>query len=86
MTEIILQVVNKHVPFEKVARGKQALFVNKDVRKAIYTKNTLRNSYFEKPNVEKWTSLQKSTLTCFKKVLTMVLSQIKFSANLTNPF
>ena len=50
LTNLFLEVVNKHVPLKmKAIRGNHASFVNKKLRKAIYTRSRLRNKMCENP-------------------------------------
>ena len=50
LTENFLSVVEKHAPLKKkVVKGNQAPFVNREFRKAIYTRSRLRNKYWKNP-------------------------------------
>ena len=50
LTNSFLEVVNKHAPLEKkTIRGNHASFVNKELRKAIYTRNRLKNKMCQNP-------------------------------------
>ena len=54
LTENFLSVVEKHAPFKKkTVRGKQAPFVNREVRKAIYTRiRLIQNKCWKNPTSE----------------------------------
>ena len=48
-----ISVVEKHAPLKKkIIRGNQAPFVNRELRKAIYTRSSLRNKYWKNPTSE----------------------------------
>ena len=53
MSENFPSVVEKHAPLKKKnVRGNQAPFVNREFRKAIYTRSRLRNKYWKNPTSE----------------------------------
>ena len=53
LTENFISVVEKHAPLKKkIIRGNQAPFVNRELRKAIYTRSRLRNKYWKNPTSE----------------------------------
>ena len=46
LTNVFSNIVNKHAPLQKkILRGNDAPFMNKELRKAVYTKSRLRNKY-----------------------------------------
>ena len=46
ITNKFLNVVNRHAPLKtKTLRGNQAPFLNKELRKEIYTRSKLKNKY-----------------------------------------
>ena len=50
LTNVFPNIVNKHAPLKKkILRGNDAPFMNKELRKAIYTRSRLRNKYFKNP-------------------------------------
>ena len=52
LTENFISVVGKHAALKKFIRGNQAPFVNRELRKAIYTRSRLRNKYWKNPTSE----------------------------------
>ena len=53
LTENFISVVEKHAPLKKKnVRGNQAPFVNREFRKAIYTRSKLRSKYRKNPTLE----------------------------------
>ena len=53
LTENFISVVEKHAPLKKkIIRGNQAPFVNRELRKAIYTRSRQRNKYCKNPTSE----------------------------------
>ena len=54
LTGTFLKVVNKHGPLKKdVLKGNQAPSINKEMRKAIYTRSMLRNKFWENSTLGK---------------------------------
>ena len=50
ITNNFLKVVNKHAPLKKkTIRGNDAPFMNKEFRKAIYTRTRLKNKFLKNP-------------------------------------
>ena len=50
LTNSFLEVVNRHAPLKKkTIRGNHASFVDKELRKAIYTRSRLRNKMCHNP-------------------------------------
>ena len=50
LTNVSSNMVNIHAPLKKkILRGNDAPFMNKELRKAIYTRSRLRNRYFKNP-------------------------------------
>ena len=57
LTKVFSNIVNIHVPLKKeILRGNDAPFMNKELRKTIYTRSRLRNRYFKNPTKENETS------------------------------
>ena len=57
LTNVFSNIVSIHVPLKKkILRGKDAPFMNKELRKVIYTRSNLRNRYFKNPTKENETS------------------------------
>ena len=53
LTNVFSKIVNKHAPLKKKTfRGNDAPFMNKELRKAIYTGSRPRNRYFKNPTKE----------------------------------
>ena len=51
LTNSFSNIVNIHAPLKKkILRGNDAPFMNKELRKAIYTRSRLRNRYFKNPH------------------------------------
>ena len=56
LTNSFQKVVNNHAPMkERIIRGNDAPFMNKEFRKAIYTRSRVKNKFFKKkfPSMEK---------------------------------
>ena len=50
LTNVFSNIVNIHAPLKnKILRGNDAPFMNKELRKAIYTRSRLRNRHFKNP-------------------------------------
>ena len=53
LTNIFSNIVDIHAPHKKkIPRSNDAPFMNKELRKAIYTRSRLRNRYFKNPTKE----------------------------------
>ena len=53
ITDIFIKIVERHVPLKKTfVRRNQAPFMNKELRKAIYTRSRLGNKFCENPTKE----------------------------------
>ena len=51
LTNAFSNIVNIHAPLKKkIVRGNDAPYMNKELRKAIYTRSRLRNRYFKNPH------------------------------------
>ena len=48
----------------KILRGNDSPFINKELRKAIYTRSRLRNRYFKNPTKENETPYKKQRNKC----------------------
>ena len=65
MIKTFLEVVNRHAPLKKqTIRGNHASFVNKDLRKAIYTRSRLRNKMCRNPMSENINAYKKQRNKC----------------------
>ena len=65
LTNVFSNIVNIHAPLKKkILRGNDAPFMNKELRKAIYTKSRLRNRYFKNPTKKNETSYKKQRNKC----------------------
>ena len=54
-----------HAPLKKkIFRGNDTPFLNKDLRKAVYTRSRPRNRYFENPTKENEMSYKKQRNKC----------------------
>ena len=61
LTNSFLKVVNKHAPLKKkTIRGNHASFVNKELRKAIYTRSRLRSKMCQNPISENINGLKRT--------------------------
>ena len=47
ITENLLETIDKQASLKTIMRSKQALWINKDLEIAIYTRNRLRNKYWQ---------------------------------------
>ena len=53
ITDTFIKIVERHVPLKKrFFKGNQAPFMNKELRKAIYTRSRLRNNFCKNPTKE----------------------------------
>ena len=51
LTKSFSLIVEKHAPLKKkTMRGNHAPFITKDLRKAIYTRNRLKNKFIKSPS------------------------------------
>ena len=72
---------------KKILRGNDAPFMNKELRKAIYTRSRLRNRYFKNPTKENETSYKKQRNKCVslrRKSITQHFSKITSKGIMTN--
>ena len=72
---------------KKIFRGNDASFLNKELRKAVYTRSWPRNSYFTNPTKENETSYKKQRNKCVsfrRKSVTQYFSQITGKGIMTN--
>ena len=70
LTENFLSVVEKHAPLKKkIVRDNQAPFVNREFRKASYTRSRLRNKYWKNPTSENelWYKQQRNKCVSLRK-------------------
>ena len=52
-TFTLIKIVERNAPLKKrFVRGNQFPFINKELRKAMYTRNSLRNNFGKKPAKE----------------------------------
>ena len=66
LSENFISVVEKHAPLKKkIVRGNQAPFVNREFRKAIYTRSRLRNKYWKNPTSENKLRYKQQRNKCF---------------------
>ena len=57
LRNVFSNIVNIHAPLQKqILRGNDASFMNKELRKEIYTRSSFRNRYFKNPTKENKTS------------------------------
>ena len=60
-------VVNKHAPLKtKVLRGNNTPFFNKQLRKEIHRRSSLKNKFNRKPNNLNWEKYKKQRNKCVK--------------------
>ena len=60
LRNVFLNIANIHAPLQKkILRGNDASFMNKELRKEIYTRTTFRKRYFKKITKENETSYKK---------------------------
>ena len=53
ITDTFIKIVESHAPLKKrSARGNKATFMNKELRKVIYSRNRLRNNSCKNPTKE----------------------------------
>ena len=53
LVDTFIEIVDKHAPLKtKLLRGNEALFMNKELRKAIYTTSRLKNKWNKNPTFE----------------------------------
>ena len=67
ITENFLETIDKHAPLKKqFIRGNQAPFMNRDFQKAIYTRASLKNKY--------WQDLSRENELAYKKQRSLCVS------------
>ena len=65
LTDVFSNIFNIHAPLKKkILRGNDAPFMNKELRKAIYTRSRFRSRYFKNPTKENETSCKKQQYKC----------------------
>ena len=53
ITDTFINIVERHVALKKrFFRGNQAPFMNKELRKVIYTRSRLRDNFYKNPTIE----------------------------------
>ena len=70
LTENFVSVVEKYAPLKKkIIRGNQIPFVNRELRKGIYTRSRLRNKYWKNPTLENelWYKQQRNKCVSLRK-------------------
>ena len=74
------KIVDKHAPLkQKTVRGNQAPFMNRELRKAIYTRSRLQNNYNKYPSNENKIKYKKQRNICVnlrKKAIKQHLNKI----------
>ena len=88
LTNIFSNIVDIHAPHKKkIPRSNDASFMNKELRKAIYTRSRLRNRYFKYPTKENETPYKKQRNKCvslWRKSITQYFSKITSKGIMTN--
>ena len=88
LTNVFSNIVNIHAPLKrKILRGNDAPFMNKELRKAIYTRSRLRNRYFNNPTKGNETSYKKQrnkSVSLRRKSITQHFSKITSKGIMTN--
>ena len=80
LTNSFLEVVNKHVPLKKkTIRGSHASFVNKELRKVIYTRSRLRDKMCQKTISE---NIKKKSLLIYLTAIIYTLLKSLVALNL----
>ena len=81
-------VVEKHALLKKkIVRGNQAPFVNKEFRKAIYTRSRLRNKYWKNPTSEnelRYKQQRNKSVSLRKKSMNLYLDKLTVDGIVTN--
>ena len=89
-TNVFSNIVNKHAPLKKkILRGNDVPFMDKELRKAIYTRSRLRNRYFKNPTKNNETFYKKQRNKCVslrEKSITHYFSKITSRGIMTNNF
>ena len=88
LTENFISVVEKHAPLKKkIVRGNQASFVNREFRKAIYTRSRLRNKYRNNTTSENelWDKQQRNQCVSLRrKSMKLCLNKLAADGIVTN--
>ena len=64
-TNVFSNIFKIHAPLKmKILRGNDSSFMNKELRKAIYTRSRLINRYFKNPTKENETPYKKQRNKC----------------------
>ena len=68
ITDAFIEIVERHAPLKKrFVRENQAPFMNKELRKAIYTRSRLRNNFCKTKENEKKYKIQKNKCVSLRK-------------------
>ena len=88
LTDKFSKIVDKHAPLKrKVLRGNHAPFINKELRKAIYTRTRLKNKFNKIPSEENKILYKKQRNICVslrKKAIKRYFSEIASKGIMTN--
>ena len=80
-------IVKIHALLKKMLIGNGTPFMNKELRKAIYTRSRFRNRYFKNPTKENETSYKRQRNKCVslrRKSITQHFSKITSKGIMTN--
>ena len=65
LVDTFIEIVDKHAPLKtKFLRGNEAPFMNKELRKAIYTRSRLKNKWNKNPTLENRAKYKKQRNKC----------------------
>ena len=88
LVNVFRSIVNKHAPLkQKTVRGNEAPFMNKKLRKAIYTRSRLKNRYNKNPTNENKILYKKQRNKCVnlrKKAIKIYFNNITKSGIIEN--
>ena len=86
LVDTFIEIVDKHAPLKtKFLRGNEAPFMNKELRKAIYTRSRLKNKWNKNPTFENRAKYKKQRNKCVslrKKAIKTHFRQVHARTNL----
>ena len=88
LVQVFGSIIDKHAPLkQKLVRGNEAPFMNKELKKAIYTRSRLKNKYNKEPTIENKNKYKKQRNKCVnlrKKAVKIYFKNITESGIMEN--
>ena len=83
--EKFCDAINKHAPLKnKTIRGNQALFMNKELAKAIMTRSRLKNIFIKDKSKQNWRAFAKQRNKLRKKAIKSHFAKVTGNSMMTN--